>query len=88
MSGHNVQIHSATSTNIVAKILVSDISATYLVGLEEEDYFCKGDTDDLCRRLSEKIRTNRHRAYDLSCYNWRTIARQVGEVNKSVLPKQ
>lgn len=68
-------------------VLVSDIPATHLVGLEEGDYFCKGDTDDLCRRLGEKIRTNRHRAYDLSCYDWRTIARQVGEVYRSVLSK-
>lgn len=57
-------------------ILVSDIPATRLVKLEEEDYFPTGNEEVLVQKLREKLEQKVTREYDLSGYNWQSIAEQ------------
>ena len=58
-------------------LVVSDIPATHLVNLLEEDYFCVGDADDLANRIKEKLQFPRLREHDLSEYDWKSISKQV-----------
>lgn len=66
-------------------VAVSDIPANRLDCLAASDFFKTGDTDALCdlikRKLSQR-ETDRH--YDLSAYDWNTIARQTIAVYESV----
>lgn len=61
-------------------VLVSDIPAAHLVKLDEQDYFKKGDIDELASKIQKRIGKNRKRSYDLSQYNWKRIAIQVATV--------
>lgn len=61
-------------------VLVSDIPATHLVKLNRQDYFEKGNIDDLTWKLQSKIQKHQKREYELSEYNWNIIARQVSMV--------
>lgn len=63
-------------------VVVSDIPANKEVGLPAADYFPTGDVASLAECLGEKLAgdTPRHICYDMSKYNWDTIARQVADV--------
>ncbi len=65
-------------------VLVSDIPATHLVTLEEEDYFSCGDADSLSAKLEAKLQNIRHRKYNLSEYDWQHIASQVRTIYKEL----
>ena len=62
-------------------VLVSDIPATRLFTLDEEDYFPVGDHESLGKKLMERLSSNSHsRCYELDEYNWQQIAAQVLEI--------
>ena len=58
-------------------LLVSDIPATHLVKLEESDYFPKGDSEILSRKIQEKLKESPAKNYDLTKYSWEEAAKQV-----------
>lgn len=61
-------------------VLVSDIPATHLVKLEDSDYFEKGNTEELSKKLSLKLDTLQKREYELSNFDWNIIVQQVARV--------
>lgn len=61
-------------------VLASDIPASRLVKLKETDYFKMGDIDDLATKLIQKLKHLESRNYDLSIYDWHTIAQQIEKV--------
>ena len=65
-------------------VLCSDIPATHLIELDEDDYFEKGNTTSLATHLRRKLTTSQTRCYDLAEYNWDEIAKQVMEVYKGL----
>lgn len=65
-------------------VLVSDIPATHLVQLENLDYFEKGNTEELSKKLSLKLITPRKREYELSDFDWNIIVQQVADVYKQL----
>ena len=63
-------------------VLVSDIPATHLVKLKEEDYFPVGEEKILSQKIAEKLEKVENREYDLTGYNWDSIAEQTAAVLK------
>lgn len=62
------------------KVLVSDIPANLEVGLPKYNYFHCGDVSDLRKRLIAQLETIEVPQYDMTKYNWDTIATQVKKV--------
>lgn len=58
-------------------VLVSDIPATHLIKLEDNDYFKLDDESSLIKGIIHKIQNITHRKYDLSNFKWHTIAEKV-----------
>lgn len=59
-------------------IVCSDIPGTRQVNLPEDDYFAVGDVDSLCAAITRLLDSPAAACrYELSQYNWDTIARQV-----------
>lgn len=70
-------------------VLASDIPANGLGCLAESDFYPTGNVDALAEAIHRKLaEQNTPRRYDLSAYNWDTIARQTIEVYKSILNKE
>ncbi len=62
-------------------VLVSDIPATHLVNLEDDDYFEKANTKELAEKLISKMSKGTvKRNYDLSEFNWKVIASKVNSI--------
>lgn len=62
-------------------VVVSDIPANLEVGLPEQCYFPCGDVQALQQRLDRLVNEPLRRVdYDMTKYNWDTIARQVEQV--------
>lgn len=71
-----------------APVLVSDIPANMEIGLPAECYFPCGDVEALASRIPETLASCPGRVhYEMSKYNWDTIALQVYRVYDSVLRK-
>lgn len=90
--GLPITLLEAMSYNI--DVLASDIPANTIDELSPDDFFRTGDTDDLESRLRAKLDTEkatifrpRKRDYDLSRYDWDTIALKTIDVYKNVLKK-
>lgn len=67
-------------------VAVSDIPACRLDQLTGADHFPVGDTDALASLLHRKLmNAPAARSYDLSPYNWDTIARQTEELYKQTI---
>ena len=64
------------------KVLVSDIPANLEVGLGSDCYFRCGDIQDLRTRLKNRLSDPSAPDYDMSKYDWDTIAGQFYEVIK------
>lgn len=65
------------------KVVVSDIPANQEVGLPKDDYFHCGNVDELAEKLGEIIEAPlRHINYDMSKYDWDSIAQQVIDIYK------
>lgn len=81
--GLPISLLEAMSYNI--DVVVSDIEANKLDCLETDDFFRVGDIKALSEKLSQKASNYiRDRKYDLSPYNWDTIAAQTLEVYQQV----
>ena len=66
-------------------VVVSAIPANLEVGLDKESYFQVGDVDALAGKLQRMVdMPYREMHYDMSKYNWDTIADQVGAVYDSL----
>lgn len=61
-------------------LLVSDIPATQLIDLEQQDYFPCGDAAALAEKLAEKTMKPAERTYDLSAYEWQNVADRLSRV--------
>lgn len=66
-------------------VAVSSIPANRLDALDNGDFFPAGDVDALSEILKHKLAEPRRRVYDLTPYNWDTIAGQTLEVYSDVL---
>ncbi len=81
--GLPIALLEAMSYNL--DVLVSDIPANKLDCLSKRDFFHAADVDDLTVKLSAKLASpTPQRSYDLSPFNWDTIARQTAEVYRNV----
>lgn len=66
-------------------VLVSDIPATHLVNLEEEDYFEKDNYYELSKKIEKRIENARRRTYDLKEYDWNEVANCMSNVFNEVV---
>lgn len=58
-------------------VLVSDIPANTLAQLEQQDFFPVGNVEELTKALRRKLEAPKaSRTYDLTPYDWDTIAHQ------------
>ena len=62
------------------KVLVSDIPANLEVGLDADCYFHCGDVEDLRARLQARLADKSSTDYDMTKYNWDSIAGQFKDV--------
>jgi len=87
LSSHNegfpLVLLEAMSYNL--DVLVSDIPATHLVNLSPDSYYPVGNTDKLAFSLKEKISHPSKPVYDLAEYNWNSIAKETGDIFKSLI---
>ena len=68
-------------------VLASDIPATHLVDLNNDDYFPKGDFEYLAKLISQRTKESMKRNYDLSRYDWNKIADIMSELFRDVARK-
>ena len=61
-------------------VLVSDIPATHLVKLDEDDYFDRGNHEILGQKLSARLKNPKIRQYDLSEYDWNKVAKTMSDI--------
>lgn len=81
--GLPISLLEAMSYNL--DVVVSDIGANRLDCLEAGDFFPVGNVEALSKLLRRKANSYiKDREYDLSAYNWDTIARQTMDVYKQV----
>lgn len=81
--GLPIALLEAMSYNL--DVLVSDIPANKLDCLSHPDFFHAGDVNDLANKLTAKLASlTLQRTYDLSPFNWDTIALQTVDVYKNV----
>ncbi len=81
--GLPISLLEAMSYNI--DVAVSDIEANKLDCLKPDNFFPVGDVNALAALLRRKAESNaKGREYDLSAYNWDTIAQQTLEVYRQV----
>lgn len=66
-------------------VLVSDIPANQLETLKPENFFTTGNTDELAEALIKRLGDKSKPVYDLSPYNWDTIARQTVDLYAELL---
>ena len=66
-------------------VLVSDIPATHLVDLDEDDYFQCENSKMLADRISHKLRNIRKREYNLIQYDWNQIGKEVSVIYHDVV---
>jgi len=69
-------------------VVVSDIPANHLPILQDDDFFTTGDIDSLTASLSQKLsRQSTSRYYNLSEYDWDSIATKTEQVYHKILMK-
>lgn len=68
-------------------VLVSDIPATHLVQIDEDDYFACGDYEMLGRKIGEKLKKPQAVEYELKAYDWNYVAAQVSGIFNDVVKK-
>lgn len=61
-------------------VLVSDIPATHLVNLNEDDYFSLGNYKELGKKLRLKTKNIKKRKYELVDFDWDEIADKVFQI--------
>lgn len=65
-------------------VLVSDIPATHLVELEQEDYFARGDERELSQKLDVKLEKPIARKYKIQDFDWQQVAMQVAVIYTAI----
>jgi glycosyltransferase involved in cell wall biosynthesis len=58
-------------------VVVTDIPATRLFDLEENDYVAVGNVDQMAEKIRQRLQNVASRKYDLSQYDWKEIANTV-----------
>lgn len=58
-------------------VIVSDIPATHLVALNNEDYFECEDSKMLADKISNRLMNVQKRQYDLENFDWEMIAKEM-----------
>lgn len=66
-------------------VLVSDIPASHLVRLEDEDYFPRGDYKALSLKVNDRLKIPKKRVYGLKDYNWDVVAKETVDVYREVI---
>ncbi len=66
-------------------VLVSDIPATHLVDLCDNDYFPKGNYKELSQKITERLVSPKKREYELKEFDWNTVANKTIVAYKEVL---
>lgn len=84
--GFPIVVLEAMSYN--RNLLVSDLPATRLIALEEQDYFPVSDARILSGKMEEKLSQPAQKVYDLSKYSWQTVANQTLAVLREASGKQ
>ncbi len=69
-------------------VVVSDIPATHLVALEDEDYYPCDDVGELSKKITDRLISPRSREYALEEFNWHSIAQKTEDIYKEVLQKR
>lgn len=66
-------------------VIVSDIPANKVIGLDNESYFRLGDVEELAEKLKRNAETEFHNVdYDMKRYDWDKIAEETVEVYRSL----
>ena len=66
-------------------VIVSDIPANKVIGLDNESYFRLGDVEELAEKLKRNAETEFHNVdYDMKRYDWDRIAEETVEVYRSL----
>lgn len=68
-------------------IVASDIPATHLVKLNDEDYFETDNVDMLADKINQKLEAPHNREYDLSDYDWSNVAKITADTYDSVIKR-
>ncbi|MDE6301413.1 MAG: glycosyltransferase family 4 protein [Muribaculaceae bacterium] len=68
-------------------VVVSDIPANRLDTLSPENFFTTGDTDSLAQAMCSRLTDDNPASYDLTPYNWDTIARRTADLYASLVNK-
>ena len=66
-------------------VLVSDIPATHLVDLDEDDYFERGNYKMLADKITYRIVNQKQRNYDLTQYDWKHIAEEMSSIYEQIV---
>lgn len=67
-------------------ILLSKIPATQIISLNENYYFEKGNTQDLAKKMKEKINNLQYiHSYPIENYNWNKVQKLTVAVYNSLL---
>lgn len=61
-------------------VLASDIPASRLIKLDEDDYFLCGDAKTLSKKIGERVKGFKKRSYELHDYNWNVIAEKTMDI--------
>ena len=87
LSSHNegfpLVLLEAMSYNL--SVLVSDIPATHLVTLDSNRYYPVGDSATLAKLLKEQTKEISKVTYDLSSFDWKSIAEETGNTFKQAI---
>lgn len=84
--GLPIALLEAMSYNL--DVLVSKIPANIEIGLESLDYFEPKDIDELTNKIDQKLQNiNYKRYYDLSKYNWLSIANETYNVYQEMIAR-
>ncbi len=62
--------------NYQLDVIVSDIPATHLIDLKDDDYFTVGDYNELGEKIEKKINCSQERNYNLSSFDWNVISKE------------
>ena len=76
--GFPIVLLEAMSYNL--DVIVSDIPATHLVDLNEDDYYPTEDYKRLATQIEKKLAHRQIRCFDLKAFNWKEINKQTTDV--------
>ena len=68
-------------------VISSDIPANKLECLSEDDFYPMGDVGALSQLIKQRLDNDevKHRSYDLSAYDWDSIAKKTAEIYQDIL---